>query len=320
MMTTATSPVLRRRWRPGPLPGFGLSLGITLSWLSAIVLVPLAALIIHGSGLGWSGLWAAIDSPRVGHAFRVTFLLSLFAASIALVGGLISAWVLVRYRFPGRRLLDLLIDLPFALPTAVAGISLTALLAPNGWIGSLATADSWIGSHLTDTGAVATSWIGGAIEAVFGDVFTPHGLRLAFSQLGILAALIFIGIPFVVRTVQPVLAGLERDQEEAAASLGASRWRTIRTVILPEVVPAALTGFAMAFARAIGEYGSVVFIAGSLPMATEIVPHLIVIRLEQYDIPGAIALGVAMLAASFALLLAINLLQRWAARATGSAA
>ena len=276
-----------RHWRSqvGVLPGFGLSLGITVTYLSVLVLIPLSALFLHASGLGLSGLWDKLTTPRVLHAFQVTFGVSLVAALINLVFGLLTAWVLVRYRFPGRRFFDAIVDLPFALPTAVAGIALTALFAPNGWLGS---------------------------------TLIPLGINVNYTQLGIGVALTFIGLPFMVRTVQPVLEELSRETEEAAANLGANRIQTITRVLFPELLPAICTGFALSFARAIGEYGSVVFISGSIPKMTEIVPHLIIIRLEQYDYQGATALGAAMLVASFALLLVINLLQRWAERRAGS--
>ena len=276
------------RWRAqiGILPGFGLGMGITVAWLGLLVLLPLSALFIHASGLGWEGLWAKLSKPRVIAAFQVTFGISFVAAMINLVMGLLAAWVLVRYQFPGKRLLDALVDLPFALPTAVAGISLCALFAPNGWLGS---------------------WL------------IPLGIEVNYTQLGIGVALTFVGLPFVIRTVQPVLEELGRETEEAAACLGASRLQIVFRVILPELLPAILTGFALAFARAIGEYGSVVFISGSIPKQTEIVPHLIIIRLEEYDYQGATALGAAMLVASFAMLLVVNLLQRWAEKRAGSA-
>lgn len=283
---TATLPwTTRTRRRIGVLPGFGLSAGITIAYLGLIVLIPLSALIIHAGGLGWSGFIAKLSSTRVLSAFAVTFGVSAIAALVNVVFGVLAAWVLVRYPFPGRRVLDALVDLPFALPTAVTGIALTALFAPNGWLGS---------------------WL------------EPLGVQVNYTRLGIGIALTFIGLPFVIRTVQPVIAELSRETEEAAACLGAGRRATILRVILPELLPAILTGFALAFARAVGEYGSVVFISGSIPRQTEVVPHLIVIRLEQYDYAGATALGTAMLVASFALLLIINLLQRWAERRNGS--
>ncbi|WP_247883330.1 sulfate ABC transporter permease subunit CysT [Azospirillum brasilense] len=265
--------------KPSVLPGFGLTLGFTLTYLSLIVLLPLAALALKAAGLGWSGFWDAVLTPRVLEAFKVSFGLSLAAAAINAVFGFIVAWVLVRYRFPGDRIVDALVDLPFALPTAVAGIALSALYAPNGWIGSL-----------------LMEWF---------------GLRVAFTPLGIAIALTFIGLPFVVRTVQPILQDLPPEEEEAAAALGATRWQSFRRVVFPALLPALLTGFALAFARGVGEYGSVIFIAGNIPGLSEILPLLIVIKLEQYDYAGAAAVGVLMLMASFVLLLALNLLQAW---------
>jgi len=262
------------------LPGFGLSLGITCTYLSLVVLLPLATVFARTSELSGSALWAIVTAPRVMAAYRVTFGASFVAALINTVFGLLVAWVLVRYRFPGRRVVDAMVDLPFALPTAVAGIALTTLYASNGWIGS----------HLD-----------------------PLGIKVAYTWLGITVALVFIGLPFVVRTVQPVLDDLEVEVEEAAASLGAQRWQTFTRVVFPTIAPALLTGFALAFARAIGEYGSVVFIAGNMPMKTEIVPLLIITKLEQYDYTGATAIAMVMLIVSFGLLLTINLLQ-WAAR------
>ena len=262
------------------LPGFGLSLGITCTYLSLVVLLPLATVFARTSELSGSALWAIVTAPRVMASYRVTFGASLVAALINTVFGLLVAWVLVRYRFPGRRVVDAMVDLPFALPTAVAGIALTTLYASNGWIGS----------HLD-----------------------PLGIKVAYTWLGITVALVFIGLPFVVRTVQPVLDDLEVEVEEAAASLGAQRWQTFTRVVFPTIAPALLTGFALAFARAIGEYGSVVFIAGNMPMKTEIVPLLIITKLEQYDYTGATAIAMVILIVSFGLLLTINLLQ-WAAR------
>jgi sulfate transport system permease protein len=270
---------MRRKSR-SVLPGFGLSLGITCTYLSLVVLLPLATVFTRTADLSWSDFWATVTNPRVVASYRVTFGASFLAALVNTVFGLLVAWVLVRYRFPGRRLVDAIVDLPFALPTAVAGIALTTLYASNGWIGS---------------------WL------------EPLGIKVSYTWLGITVALIFIGLPFVVRTVQPVLDDLEVEVEEAAASLGARRWQTFLRVVLPTVAPALLTGFALAFARAIGEYGSVVFISGNMPMKTEIVPLLIITKLEQYDYPGATAVALVMLVASFALLLAINGLQ-WAAR------
>ena len=301
-----------RRWRAGigVLPGFGLGMGVTVTYLCLLVLIPLAALFIHAGGLGLEGLWAKLSTPRVVHAFQVTFGVSLVAAVVNLVFGLLTAWVLVRYRFPGRRFFDAIVDLPFALPTAVAGIALTALFAPNGWLGQ----------HLVEGGLLAPQTLHG-LPLIGGWLTTalPEGIQVNYTQLGIGVALTFIGLPFVIRTVQPVLEELAHETEEAAAGLGAGRWRIIFQIIAPELLPAIITGFALAFARAIGEYGSVVFISGSIPRQTEIVPHLIIIRLEQYDYQGATALGAAMLVASFFMLLVINLLQRWAERRAGSA-
>jgi sulfate transport system permease protein len=257
-----------------------VSLGITCTYLSLMVLLPLATVFTCTADLTWAGFWAIVTNPRVLASYRVTFGASLVAALVNTVFGLLVAWVLVRYRFPGRRLVDAMVDLPFALPTAVAGISLTTLYASNGWVGRY---------------------------------LEPLGVKVSYTWLGITVALIFIGLPFVVRTVQPVLDDLEVDVEEAAASLGARRWQTFTRVVLPTVAPALLTGFALAFARAIGEYGSVVFISGNMPMRTEIVPLLIITKLEQYDYAGATAVALVMLVTSFVLLLTINLLQ-WAAR------
>lgn len=265
------------------LPGFGLSLGFTLAYLGLIVLVPLAAAFARTAGMHWHEFVAAVASPRVLASYRLSFGVSLLAAAINAFFGLITAWVLVRYSFPGRRLIEALVDLPFALPTAVAGIALTAIYSKNGWLGS---------------------WL------------EPLGVKVAFTWLGVLVALTFIGLPFVVRTLQPVLAELEPELEEAAASLGSSRWQTIRRVILPEILPTLLTGFTLSFARAVGEYGSVVFISGNMPMRTEITPLLIMTKLEQYDYQGATAIAVVMLVVSFALLLLINLLQKWSRRHT----
>ena len=265
--------------QPSVLPGFGLTLGFTLTYLGLIVLIPLGALVLNAAGAGIEVWQETLASPRVLAAFRVSFGTALIAAAVNAAFGVIVAWVMVRYTFPGRRLVDSLIDLPFALPTAVAGIALTALYAGNGWLGQF---------------------------------LEPLGIRIAFTPLGIVVALIFIGLPFVVRTVEPVLQDLDAEVEEAAATLGARRWQAFCRVILPAILPALLTGFALAFARGLGEYGSVIFIAGNMPLVSEIVPLLIVIKLEQYDYAGATVVGTAMLAASFLLLLAINLLQRWA--------
>lgn len=268
------------------LPGFGLSLGYTLGYLSLIVLIPLAAVFLKAGSLGFEHFWAAATSPRVLASYRLSFGASLIAAAINAVFGLLLAWVLVRYSFPGKRLVDALVDLPFALPTAVAGIALTALYAKNGWVGS---------------------------------VLEPLGIKVAFTPLGVLVALVFIGLPFVVRTVQPILEDLDTEYEEAAVSLGASRWQAFRHVVFPTLFPALLTGFALAFARAVGEYGSVIFIAGNIPMVSEITPLMIITKLEQYDYAGATAVAVVMLIFSFILLLIINGLQAWTAKRTGRA-
>ncbi len=269
------------------LPGFKLTLGFTLFYLSVIVLIPLSALVFKTFTLTWEQFVFAVSSPRVMAAYRLTFGASLIAAVVNAIFGLLIAWVLVRYTFPGKKIIDALVDLPFALPTAVAGISLTALLASNGWIGS---------------------------------ILEPRGIQLAFNPNGVVIALIFIGLPFVVRTVQPVLEDAEKELEEAATCLGATRWQTFRYVIFPTVAPALLTGFAMAFARAIGEYGSVIFIAGNMPMVSEITPLIIIGKLEQYDYAGATAVAVVLLVISFALLLLINALQAWQRKRGGAGA
>jgi sulfate transport system permease protein len=266
--------------RHSVLPGFGLALGFTVVYLSLVVLVPLSTLFWKSASLGPAGFWAAVSAPRVVASYKLTFGASLAAAAVNGLFGLVVTWVLVRYRFPGRRLMDALVDLPFALPTAVAGIALTTLYAPNGWLGA---------------------------------PLDRLGVKVAFTPLGITLALTFIGLPFVVRTLQPVLESLDPEVEEAAASLGASRLATLARVVLPALFPAWLTGVALAFARALGEYGSVVFIAGNMPMRTEITPLLIVTKLEQYDYAGATAIAAVTLAASFVLLLAINRLQTWSA-------
>lgn len=264
-------------WRqPSVLPGLGLSLGITLTALSLVVLIPLAALFIKAASAGPAEIWAIATSPRTLAALRLSFLGALLAAAVNAVFGLILAWVLVRYDFPGKRLVDAAVDLPFALPTAVAGIALAAIYAPNGWVGAL---------------------------------LAPYGIKVAYTPLGVMVALIFVGLPFVVRMVQPVLEESQGDIEEAAALLGASRLRTIFKVILPPVLPALLTGFVLAFARAVGEYGSVIFIAGNVPMLSEIAPLLIVIKLEQFDYAGAAVIATLMLLMSFALILLVNLIQ-----------
>jgi sulfate transport system permease protein len=272
---------------PSIIPGFGLTLGFTLSYLAAIVLVPLAALVVRSANLGWSELAALVGDERTVAALRLSFGAALGAACINAVFGLLVAWVLVRYRFPGRRLVDAFIDLPFALPTAVAGIALTSLFAPTGWIGQL---------------------------------LAPLGLKVAYTPLGVVVALIFVSLPFIVRTVEPVLAEVDREIEEAAATLGANRRQTVRRVVLPMLVPALLTGLALALARAVGEYGSVIFIAGNIPYVSEIAPLLIVIRLEEFDYAGATAVAAIMLGISFLMLLAINLIQAWSRRRFGHAA
>jgi len=282
---TAAAPSSRRGSRR-VLPGFRLTLGYTLFYLCLIVLIPLSALVLRTFALTWDQFWTAVSSPRVLAAYRLTFGASFIAALVNVVFGLLLAWVLVRYRFPGKRIVDALVDLPFALPTAVAGISLTALLAGNGWI---------------------------------GQYLEPLGIKLAFNRNGIVIALIFIGLPFVVRTVQPILEESEKELEEAAMCLGATRLQTFTKVILPSILPALLTGFAMAFARAIGEYGSVIFIAGNMPMVSEITPLIIIGKLEQYDYGGATAVAVVMLLFSFVLLLVINALQVWQRRRAGGA-
>lgn len=263
------------------LPGFGLSLGYTIIYLSLIVLIPLAAVFISAASMNWEDFWETVSDPQVVASYRVSFLTSLLAAAINVVFGFLLAWSLVRYRFFGKRFVDALIDLPFALPTAVAGITLSALYAKNGWIGSL---------------------------------LEPYGIKIAFTPLGILVALIFIGLPFVVRTIQPVLQDLSVEFEEAAATLGANRWQSFRHVVFPALFPAVVTGFALAFARAVGEYGSVIFIAGNIPMVSEITPLLIITRLEQFDVPAATAIAAVMLVFSFVLLLVINGLQHWTAK------
>ena len=266
------------------IPGFGLAMGYATLYASLLVFIPLGALLAKSLTQTWPELWQVISNRRAVASYQLTFGASLIAATINLVFGLIVAWVLVRYQFPGKRIIDALVDLPFALPTAVAGIALTALYAPNGWVGHL---------------------------------LAPYGIRIAYTQLGVVVALTFIGLPFVVRTVQPVLADLESEVEEAAASLGATRWQTFRRVLLPALLPALLTGYALAFARAVGEYGSVVFISGNMPYKTEITPLLIMTSLEQYNYAGAAALGSVMLIFSFVLLLLINMLQHWSHQRTG---
>jgi len=289
-MTAASLPLAAapgaRRPARRVLPGFNITLGYTLLYLSLIVLIPLSALVFKTLSLTWPQFWEAVASPRVLASYRLTFGASLIAALVNVVFGLLVAWVLVRYSFPGKKIVDALVDLPFALPTAVAGISLTALLADNGWV---------------------------------GQYFAPLGIQLAFNPNGVVIALIFIGLPFVVRTVQPVLEDTEKELEEAASSLGATRWQIFWRVIFPSIAPALLTGFAMAFARAVGEYGSVIFIAGNMPMVSEITPLIIISKLEQYDYAGATAVASVMLGISFVLLLVINALQAWQRKRSGGA-
>ena len=269
------------------LPGFGLSLGFTLAYVSFIVLIPLSAVFIKSLGIGWDGLWEILTSERILKSLQLSFSAALIAALVNVIFGLLLAWCLVRYSFPGKRIVDALVDLPFALPTAVAGIALTSLYAPTGWI---------------------------------GQYLEPLGIQVAYTPIGITLALIFIGLPFVVRTVQPVLSDIESELEEAASALGANRWQTITKVILPILFPALLTGFALAFARGVGEYGSVIFIAGNQPYKTEIAPLMIISRLEEYDYAGATTIAVVMLILSFAILFLINLVQAWASRRTGRVA
>jgi sulfate transport system permease protein len=287
LSSSAAAAPAKRRAPARVLPGFKITLGYTLMYLSLIVLIPLSALVFKTFTLTWDQFWAAVTGPRVMASYRLTFGASLIAALVNVVFGLLVAWVLVRYNFFGKKVVDALVDLPFALPTAVAGISLTALLAGNGWV---------------------------------GQYFEPMGIQLAFNPNGIVIALIFIGLPFVVRTVQPVLEDAEKELEEAATCLGASRWQTFTHVLFRSIAPALLTGFAMAFARAIGEYGSVIFIAGNMPMISEITPLIIIGKLEQYDYAGATAVALVMLVVSFVLLLIINALQTWQRRRSGAPA
>ena len=290
------------RFRRRILPGFGLSLGFTLLYLSLFVLIPLSAAFLKTAGMSWDEFVTAVASPRMMASYRLSFGISFLAALVNAFFGFILAWVLVRYTFPGRRVVDALVDLPFALPTAVAGIALAAIYSPHGWVGEWLD-PLWVrGVHKLEAVAPWVDW-----KSLLGD-------KLAFDRPGIFLALTFIGLPFVVRTLQPVLAELQPELEEAAATLGANRWQTMTRVILPELTPALITGFAMAFARALGEYGSVVFIAGNQPMHSEIIPLLIITKLEQYDYHGATAIAVVMLVASFVLLLLINLLQKWSRR------
>ena len=276
--------LLPRLREPSVIPGFGLALGFTVAALSLIVLIPLSALVLRAASIGPTGFWAIASDPRTLAALRMSFGAALIAAAINTVFGLLLSWVLVRYRFPGRRFIDAAVDLPFALPTAVAGIAMAAVYAPNGWIGSIAD---------------------------------KLGFKIAFTPLGVVLALVFIGLPFVVRTVQPVLEEVEREIEEVSALLGASRLRTVFKVVLPQIYPALLTGATLAFARGIGEYGSVIFIAGNIPMVSEIAPLLIVIKLEEFDYQGATVIALLMLIISFALLMIINLFQAWSRRRLG---
>ncbi|SHG97788.1 sulfate transport system permease protein [Hydrocarboniphaga daqingensis] len=287
-MTDIAVPTSRHRRPPrSVMPGFGLTLGYTIFYLCLIVLIPLAGVFVKAAGLGFDGIWQVVSSPRVYSALRLSFGAAAIAATINAVFGLLVAWVFVRYDFFGKKLLDATIDLPFALPTAVAGIALTALYSGNGWIGQF---------------------------------LEPLGIKVAFTPLGVILAMTFIGLPFVVRTVQPVLEEAEKELEEAAASLGATRWQTITQVILPTILPALLTGYALSFARAVGEYGSVIFIAGNLPLKSEIAPLLIIIKLEEFDYAGATAVAAIMLVLSFLLLLIINLLQGWSRTRSGARA
>ena len=280
------SPAAFRLKEPSALPGFGLSLGYTLTYLALIVLIPLAALVYRAAGIGLAGFADVLRDPRVGAALKTSFGIAFAAALVASLFGLLVAWVLTRYRFPGRRVVDAAVDLPFALPTAVAGIALATLYAPNGWIGSL-------------------------IE--------PLGLKIAFTPFGIFVALVFVALPFAVRTVQPLIGEIDRELEEAAATLGASRAEAVFKVVLPPLIPGVLTGFVLAFARAVGEYGSVIFVAGNLPFVSEIAPLLVIIKLEEYDYAGATAIATVMLCISFVALLLINLLEAYARRRLGQA-
>lgn len=281
------NPPAEAGWRfkaPSVIPGFGLTLGFSLAYLMLIILIPIAGLVWRSAALGWTDFWMIATDPRTVKALEISFGTAIIAAAVNVVFGTLVAWVLVRYDFPGRRIIDAMVDLPFALPTAVAGIALTTLYAPRGWLGSL---------------------------------LEPLGVKVAYSPLGIVVALIFIGLPFVVRTVQPIIEEIDKEVEEAAATLGASRLQTVTRVLFPGLAPAITTGFALAFARGVGEYGSVIFIAGNLPYVSEIAPLLIVIRLEEYDYPAATAIATIMLAISFVMLLVINLLQTWSRKRYG---
>ncbi|RWN38803.1 sulfate ABC transporter permease subunit CysT [Mesorhizobium sp.] len=283
-MTTAPAKAGWRFRQPSVIPGFGLTLGFSLAYLTLIILIPLSGLIWRSAALGWADFWAIATDRRTVNALEISFGTAFIAAAVNVVFGTIVAWVLVRYNFPGRRIVDAMVDLPFALPTAVAGIALTTLYAPNGWLGSL---------------------------------LAPLGIKVAYTPLGIVIALIFIGLPFVVRTVQPIMEEIDKEVEEVAATLGANRYQTIARVLLPGLAPAIVTGFALAFARGVGEYGSVIFIAGNLPYKSEIAPLLIVIRLEEYNYAAATAIAAIMLALSFVMLLVINLVQTWSRKRYG---
>jgi sulfate transport system permease protein len=283
-MTAAPAQAGWRFKQPSVIPGFGLTLGFSLVYLTLIILIPLSGLAWRSAALGWADFWRIVADPRTIKALEISFGTALIAAGVNVVFGTLVAWVLVRYRFPGRRVVDAMVDLPFALPTAVAGIALTTLYAPNGWLGKPLMA---------------------------------LGIKVAYTPLGIVIALIFIGLPFVVRTVQPIIEEIDKEVEEAAATLGASRFQTITRVLFPGLAPAIITGFALAFARGVGEYGSVIFIAGNLPKVSEIAPLLIVIRLEEFNYPAATAIAAVMLAISFLMLLVINLLQSWSRRRYG---
>ena len=283
-MTIAPAAAGWRFRQPSVIPGFGLTLGFSLAYLTLIILIPLTGLVWRSASLGWTEFFAIATDRRTVKALEISFGTALIAALVNVVFGTVVAWVLVRYRFPGRRVIDAMVDLPFALPTAVAGIALTALYAPKGWVGSL---------------------------------LLPLGVKVAYTPLGIVIALIFIGLPFVVRTVQPIIEEIDREVEEAAATLGASRFQTVTRILFPGLAPAIVTGFALAFARGVGEYGSVIFIAGNLPFVSEIAPLLIVIRLEEYDYAAATAIAAIMLALSFAMLLVINLIQSWSRKRYG---
>jgi sulfate transport system permease protein len=283
-MTTVPAPAGWRFRKPSVIPGFGLTLGLSLAYLTLIILIPLSGLVWRSAALGWADFWAIATDTRTLNSLKISFGTALIAAIVNVIFGTVVAWVLVRYHFPGRRIVDAMVDLPFALPTAVAGIALTTLYAPNGWLGSL---------------------------------LAPLGIKVAYTPLGIIVALVFIGLPFVVRTVQPIMEEIDKEVEEAAATLGASRFQTITRVLAPGLTPAILTGFALAFARGVGEYGSVIFIAGNLPNVSEITPLLIVIRLEEFNYPAATAIAAIMLLISFAMLLVVNLLQAWSRKRYG---